>query len=142
MNTTTSLVETREQALLRLGRKARQEGVRLYRDARDGRHYASSVSQPGQLHYITAVSCDCQGFITYQRCKHHAALLIALGWLTDPDPDPPSPIAPLVGRIVRCESCRGLGEIHYEAFDGNGRIVGDWIICAACRGCGVEKQAA
>ena len=80
----------REDTVRRLAAKARNEGVRLYRDARDGRHYASSVSCPGKLHYLTGLSCDCQGFASHGRCKHHAALLLAFGWVDDStvDPDP------------------------------------------------------
>ncbi len=80
----------RDEAIRRLARKARAEGVQLFRDARDGRYYASSVSQPGKFHFLTGVSCDCQGFATHQRCKHHSALLVALGWVTDEtiEPDP------------------------------------------------------
>ncbi len=74
------ITETQRQALTRLLDKARAEGVTLSRD-QDGRHYASSVSQPGTRHYVTGYSCDCRGFATHQRCKHLAALLSALGWL-------------------------------------------------------------
>ena len=79
--------ETREQAHARLLAKARTEGVQLFRDRSDGRHYASSVSTPGRLHYLTAYSCTCKGFIAHGRCKHPSALLAALGW-TGADPDP------------------------------------------------------
>lgn len=72
--------ESQRQALSRLLQKARAEGVQLMRD-RDGRHFATSTSQPGHLHYVTGYSCDCRGFVTHGRCKHYAALLSALGWL-------------------------------------------------------------
>ena len=82
------ITETERTALTRLLAKARAEGVTLSRD-QDGRHYASSVSQPGTRHYVTGYSCDCRGFATHQRCKHLAALLSALGWLPGtPEPDP------------------------------------------------------
>ncbi|MEJ7900502.1 MAG: hypothetical protein WKF63_01575 [Thermomicrobiales bacterium] len=82
------IIETERTALTRLLAKAKAEGVKLLRD-QDGRHYASSVSRPGTRHYVTAYSCDCRGFVAHQRCKHHAALLSALGWLQgDPEPDP------------------------------------------------------
>lgn len=134
--------ESHEDAVRRLAAKARAEGVKLYRDARDGRYYASSVSQPDHLHYLTGVSCDCAGFISYQRCKHHSALLVALGWIEDPDPEPPTPIAPVIGRILRCETCRGLGEVQYTRVTGPARFVYDWQTCSACRGRGVEKIVA
>lgn len=93
--------ETPEEAVWRLALKAREEGVKLYHDRRDERYYASSVSNPGQLHYLTGVSCDCPGFASHQRCKHYAALLVALGWTgSDPEPDP----EPITGRIVRCKN--------------------------------------
>lgn len=74
------ITETERTALTRLLAKAKAEGVKIIRDE-DGRHFASSVSQPGTRHYVTAYSCDCRGFVAHQRCKHHAALLSALGWL-------------------------------------------------------------
>ena len=81
--------ETHDQACMRLLAKARHEGVQLFRDPADGRHYASSTSQPGKTYYVTAFSCTCRGFIQHQRCKHNSALLAALGWLgTDPEPTP------------------------------------------------------
>jgi len=86
---TVHLSETHDAALVRLAHKARAEGIRLYRDRNDGRHYASSASTPGRLHYVTGLSCDCVGFATHQRCQHFAALLAGLGWLaTDPEPAP------------------------------------------------------
>ncbi len=83
------IIKTAElEHVMRLAAKARAEGVRLYVDRRDGRHFASSVSHPGTLHYVTGYSCDCRGFATHQRCKHLAALLSALGWLPGtPEPD-------------------------------------------------------
>ena len=83
----------RDEAIRRLAAKARKEGVQLFRDARDGRHYASSVSQPGTLHYLTGLSCDCMGFASHGRCKHHSALLLALGWVADDTTFEPDPIA-------------------------------------------------
>jgi len=89
MTTVVHSQETPDQACLRLLTKARQEGVKLFLDPADGRHYASSTSQPGKQYYVTAYSCTCRGFTQHQRCKHHSALLAALGWLgTDPEPTP------------------------------------------------------
>ena len=84
--------ETVDGARARLARKARQEGVTITRD-QDGRHYASSVSTPGQSHYVTGYSCDCVGFANRGRCKHHSARLAAMGWLDDADPEPTPPVA-------------------------------------------------
>ena len=51
-----------------------------------------SVSCPGKLHYVTGLSCDCQGFASHGRCKHHSALLVALGWVADGSTVEPDPI--------------------------------------------------
>ena len=94
------ITETERTALTRLLAKA--EGVTLTRD-HDGRHFASSVSQPGKRHLVTGYSCECRGFLTHGRCKHHAALLSALGWLQGaPDPDP--------GMTITCAHTDG----HYS----------------------------
>ena len=101
--------ETQEQTLGRLLAKARTEGVQLFRDRSDGRHYASSASTPGTLYMVTGYSCDCQGYAHHQRCKHHSALLSALGWITgEPDPTP--------GMIVAVS--------HVDAHDAEG----GWLI--------------
>ena len=80
---TIRLEAARDEAIRRLARKARAEGVQLFRDARDGRHYASSVSYPGKMHYMTSLFCDCVGFASSGRCKRQSALLVALGWAVD-----------------------------------------------------------
>jgi hypothetical protein len=73
----------------RLAVLGRKKGIRILRDRRDGRYYASSASQSGKWYFVTAVSCDCPDFITHARCTHHSALLAALGWLP---PMPPTPV--------------------------------------------------
>jgi len=87
---TTHAAETLEEARVRLAAKARQDGVTLTVEE-DGRHYATSTSTPGKLHYVTGYSCDCPGFANRGRCRHHSALLSAMGWLDDADPEPPMP---------------------------------------------------
>ena len=129
----TRIQETREQMLRRLAEKARVEGVKLYRDERDGRHYASSVSNPGHMYYLTAVSCTCPGFASHGHCKHHSALLVALGWASDeptPEPEP-----------VTCTSCKGQGSTaSTELF--HGRRLDILVTCWHCRGTGHEQIAA
>ncbi len=91
-------------ALTRLAGKARTDGIRLFRD-RAGRYFASSASKPGTLHYVTGYSCDCLGFVTHHRCKHHAALMTALGWIddnVDPEPEPPA-----ISTCNACGVCQG-----------------------------------
>ena len=81
--------ETIDAARRRLADKARAEGVRLYVDRRDSRHYAASSSRPGTRYYVTLLSCTCPGFFSHQRCKHHSAILAAYGQLP-PDPGAPA----------------------------------------------------
>jgi hypothetical protein len=82
------ITEVERTALTRLLAKAKAEGVTITRD-QDGRYFALSVSTPGKRYLVTGFSCECRGFITHGRCKHHAALLSAMGWLDDADPEPP-----------------------------------------------------
>jgi len=88
VNTSVHIEETERQALTRQLAKRKAEGVQIRRDHKDGRHYASSTSKPGHWHLVAGYSCDCRGFVAHQRCKHHAALLAAKGWLGGtPEPD-------------------------------------------------------
>jgi len=91
---------------------------------RAGRYYASSASEPDRLHCVTGYSCDCRGFITHQRCKYHAALLAALGWLTDEfELDPPAtPWSP------RGE-CGGMAEVQDFEVRQFCRFVKQWTAC-------------
>jgi len=87
------ITEIERTALTRLLAKAEAEGVTITRD-QDGRYFASSVSTPGKRYLVTGFSCECCGFIAHGRCKHHAALLSALGWLQRaPETDPGTPTA-------------------------------------------------
>jgi len=70
--------------VMRLAAKARTEGVRLYVDRRDGRHYASSATTAGRLYFVTLASCTCPGFAAHQKCKHWGALQLAIA-LDGPD---------------------------------------------------------
>lgn len=101
MVTSSAVRESSEAALVRLAVKAKQDGIKLYRGLRDGRHYASSRSQLGTLHYVTGISCTCAAFFAHQRRSHLAALHSALGWLEPERPEPPAP--------TRCPACNGTG---------------------------------
>jgi hypothetical protein len=118
-------------ALTRLAGKARMDGIKLYRD-RAGRYFASSASKPGTLHFLTGYSCDCRGFMTHQQCKHHAALMTALGWVEDkrdPEPEPAAAISP-------CGECGGLGELQDLEVRQFGRFAMQWATCSTCQGTG------
>ncbi len=119
--------EVDRPVLIRLVAKARTDGIKLYR-AHDGRHYASSASKPGTLHYVTGFSCDCQGFMSHQRCKHHAALLTALGWI----PAPP----PAAAAEVTCPTCNGLGEEPGLGTRQFSSWMTTWEPCRTCAGTG------
>ena len=96
----TAINETIDAARIRLAEKARLEGVRILRDNRDNRHYATSTSQPGVLYFVTLMSCTCKGFMTHQRCRHHSALLLAYGQIG------PEPTAPT------CANCGDTNVVH------------------------------
>lgn len=70
----------------RLAAKAEAEGVLVY--AEGSRWYATSRSQPGARHRVTACSCTCRGFIYTGECGHHSLLLARLGWLDQPVAEP------------------------------------------------------
>jgi len=140
MDTITRNTETREQALRRLLRVARESGVRLRLDP-DGRWFASSVSHPGAWHYVTGFSCTCLGFLRVQRCMHHSALLACLGWL-DLDDDPePTPAAALP-----CPTCQDTGEVvvRHSRWIGGSRLGfrDQWSTLAPCPVCRGEEVAA
>jgi len=69
------------QRLQALADKAVREGVRILRTIDTGEAFALSTSQPGHLYRVTAVSCQCKGFLYHGRCKHNALLLRELGYL-------------------------------------------------------------
>ena len=136
MVTTTriELVETHEQQVARMAAKARKDGVKLYRDGRDGRHYASSASTPGRMYYVTAISCDCLGFQTHQHCKHNAALLVALRWSGESAPEAIEALPETV-----CQTCAGTGTVHksHSRWIGGGKLGyrSEWTTPEACGAC-------
>jgi hypothetical protein len=72
----------------RLAEEARKRGLRVLHVPASDEYYVTSASDPTLLHRVTGLSCDCPGFLTWQRCTHHSLLLAELGWLPDPEPDP------------------------------------------------------
>ena len=73
-------MESHDESIVRLARTAQQRGIQVFREVTTGCWFASSASKPETLHRVTAVSCDCLGFVAHQRCTHHSALLARLGW--------------------------------------------------------------
>ncbi len=125
-------------ALTRLAAKAWQDGIRLFRN-RSGRYFASSASQPGTLHYVTGYSCDCQGFVAHGRCKHHAALMTALGWVDEaPDPTPPTETSPITST---CSECQGTGQVTGTISTGRSWTYAS-VTCTSCHGTGTVSAAA
>lgn len=115
-------VESRDAAIHRLAKQARDKGVQIMTYDPTREYFATSVSQPGTLHRVTVLSCDCVGFFRNQRCTHHAALLDHIGELPELPTDP-TPAATMTGIEIVCEQCSGAG------YDGNRP-------CKACRGRG------
>jgi hypothetical protein len=119
--------ETVDEAIVRLAMEARRSGVRVYRA--NETWYATSQSRPGVLHRLSAYSCTCDGFLRWQRCRHHSALLDHLNWLPSvtPDPDPEPPTSP---GTSECHECLGSGYVR-AYFGGH---LSDWV-AAPCNAC-------
>ena len=80
--------------LHRLADEAIRRGIRLFKVPSTAEWYASSATDPALLHRVTAFSCDCRGFMHWQRCSHNSLLLAEIGYLPDlpdPEPDPAGP---------------------------------------------------
>ncbi len=126
--------ETHDQAVIRLAGEARRQGVTVYRveGSKGPAWFSPSQSRPGVAHALTAVSCDCDGFLRWQRCRHLAALLDRLGWLPVLSPDPAPPAAPvaLVVPTAPCPDCHGEG--WRKVSTGGG--LSDWVM-VDCRRC-------
>jgi len=114
-------VETFDERVVRLARQARTRGVQVYQELSTGAWFATSASRPGRAHYVTAVSCTCEGFVFSGACTHNAALLDRLGWLPQVVDDMPA--------TMSCRPCEGTGQIWSE---------GEWSPdqCFVCSGTG------
>ncbi len=132
--------ETRDQTVTRLARKAREEGVQLKRDGL-GRYWATSTSAPGAMYALTGYSYSCPGFFHHGACKHHSALMVALGWV-EREPETPTPAPVALPVSPPCRSCEGRG-FHITARRvGRGEFVREDVPCPACHGAGQPVQVA
>jgi hypothetical protein len=134
--------ETVDAAFHRLAAEARKMGIVVYKveGSKGPAWFSPSQSRPGVAHALTAVSCDCDGFLRWQRCRHLAALLDTLGWLPVLSPDPPTP-APAIGRpsAPPCATCRGRGW-SYAGWQASGGAVRP--VCRMCAGTGDARAVA
>jgi hypothetical protein len=81
-------VESRDEAICRLAAEAKRKGIQIFVYPMTNEHFATSSSNPEQLHRVTLLSCDCAGFFSHGRCTHHSALLEFIGELPEIEPEP------------------------------------------------------
>ena len=129
--------ETHDQAIVRLAGEAARRGITVFVAAGPvgPEWFCPSSSQPGVLHRVTGLSCDCRGFMRHGRCTHHAALLDHMQWLPtvtgDPDPETPTPAPIALAVPTPCPDCHGEGVRRMPTGGG----LGDWqyVDCRRCR---------
>ena len=132
--------ETRSQTIARLAAKARADGVQLKRDAL-GRYWATSASTPGAMYALTGYSCSCPGFVHHGACKHHSALMVALGWI-EREPETPAPAAVARPVLAPCRHCDGRG-FHITACRLGAHVwTREDVPCPGCHGAGQALPAA
>jgi hypothetical protein len=61
--------------LWRLADEARERGLRVLHVPATNESYVTSAGDPHLLHRVTGFSCNCPGFVHWQRCTHHSLLL-------------------------------------------------------------------
>jgi hypothetical protein len=110
--------------LHRLADQAHANGVQIFQELSTGAWYATSASRAGGLHYLTGLSCTCEGFIYAGRCQHYAMLLERLGWLPDAEATDPEPVAavPVPVVTVTDERLDDLAERRQRAEQARRRI--------------------
>ncbi len=122
--------ETVDAAIVRLAGEAAALGITVFsvQGPKGTQWFSPSQSRPGTAYQLTAVSCSCEGFIRWQRCRHLAALLDRLGWLPTGDPAPPAAPVALAVPTAPCPDCHGEG--HRRMSTGGG--LRDWVM-VECR---------
>ncbi len=115
------------------------DGVKLLRSTA-GRYFAESKSRPGTLWLLTGFSCQCPGFARHQHCRHHRALMSALGWTPGtPEPTPPAETFPITSS---CNECHGVGTVPATITTGPRSWSYTNETCSACHGVGTTLETA
>jgi hypothetical protein len=156
----TSTQEFYDGASVDVAQRTEVDGVTLIRSTQ-GRFYAASASHPGKLYLLTGFSCQCAGFAYRQTCRHHRALMTALGW-TDaarvstssqpvlpkgpqgpeadprrlPTPKSEPPKADPEPLTVRCSFCNGVGSHPGTVSTGPTSWSYTNVVCEDCHGTG------
>jgi hypothetical protein len=128
-----------EEASVDVAQRTEVDGVALIRSTQ-GRFYAASASHPGKLYLLTGFSCQCAGFAYRQTCRHHRALMTALGWTEEapqripaPKQTPKADPEPLT---VRCGFCNGVGSHPGTVSTGPTSWSYTNVVCEDCHGTG------
>ncbi|HEX3303776.1 MAG TPA: hypothetical protein VHR64_12905 [Thermomicrobiales bacterium] len=118
MVTKLRLVETRDEAILRLAGLAKKRGIRVLTYPLTGEQFALSLSHPETVHRVTRLGCDCLGFTYHNRCTHYAALLESLGELPPEQPGSPAAPAQVAAPVVLCDACdEVMAHVNGVAFE-------------------------
>jgi hypothetical protein len=153
-----------EHGSVEAAQRTEVDGVTLIRSTQ-GRFYAASASSPGTLYLLTGFSCQCAGFAYRQTCRHHRALMSALGWTETarestparpvlpkgpqgPKADPrrlPAPAKPskqpeAEPLTVRCSFCNGVGSHPGTVSTGPTSWTYTNVTCEDCHGTGYRTM--
>jgi hypothetical protein len=119
------------------------DGVTLIRST-EGRFYAESASHPGTLYLLTGFSCQCAGFAYRQTCRHHRALMTALGWTEEAPQRLPKQVpvkADPEPLTVRCTGCNGVGSHPGTVSTGPTSWTYTNVTCENCHGVGTVSAS-
>ena len=79
MKQATKPAEPYADAVARLLQKAKDERIQLFMDGETEDWFATSATMDGVIYRVSEVRCSCQGFRSFNRCKHFSLFLEQFG---------------------------------------------------------------